>query len=384
MKSKRTVLIVWHGALFPSYRKPFWLLQEEHGWNVHLLTVSSWRQALPAWTRFQPCENEPIRIHRAAAFFKFHGALFVQPTFPLIFNRVRPDVVYAAEEPFSLMGWLSIYWCKRRVPNIPAVLFTYQDIYKRYPAPFRWMEKYVIDHADRILTSNTQGGAVVERKGRRRMWDILPAAVNLDRFTYKEPHYQEGLFTLGYAGRLEDEKGLDTLLWAMSDLGDDVRLRIVGDGSARYRLEKLARELGVYERVGFSRPISHEDLPAFYHDCSAFVLPSKTQKNWQEQFGRALIEAMACGTPVVGSDCGAIPEVVGDAGLLFPEGKANKLAKKIQMLQRDPHLQRELSFRGRVRVEREFSAERVARKLDRHFREVLEQEKIQDEEEFRQ
>lgn len=337
------------------------------------MTVRSWSQALPCHTRFQHTENEPISLHPSSALFKFHGALFFQPAFPFIFNRVKPDVVYVVEEPFSLMGWLSVYWCKRIVPNVSVMLFSYQDIRKRYPIPFRWMEKFVFKNVDRMLVSNTKAGRVIEQKGYRRLWDILPSPVNLDRFTYNEPTYQGGLFTLGYAGRLVNEKGLDTLLWAMSDLNDDVRLRIAGDGPARFRLEKLARELGVYERVGFAGVIPHEELSTFYHECDAVVLPSKTQKNWQEQFGRVLVEAMACGTPVIGSDCGAIPEVIGDAGMVFPEGNVKKLADKIQMLQMDVRLQRDLSFRGRVRVEREFSAERVAKKLDQHLREVLEQ-----------
>lgn len=371
MIASPTVLIVWHGALFPSYRKPFWLLQEKHGWNAHLMSVRSWSQALPCRTRFQRVENEPISVHLAASFFRFHGALFMQPAFPWIFNQVKPDIVYVVEEPFSLMGWLTVYWCKRVVPNASVILFTYQDIRKRYPIPFRWMERFVMKNADRILVSNTQAGRVIEQKGYKKLWDVLPSPVNVDRFCYKEPRFAGGLFTLGYVGRLVNEKGLDTLLWAMSDLNDDVRLRIAGDGPARFRLEKLARELGVYERIGFTGAIPHEELPAFYHECDAVVLPSKTKKNWQEQFGRVLAEAMACGTPVIGSDCGAIPEVIGDAGLIFAEGNVKELADKIQILQMDVRLQRDLSFRGRVRAEREFSAERVAKKLDQHLRELL-------------
>jgi len=371
MEARSRVLIVWHGALYPSYRKPFWILQTQYGWDVHLLTVPKWSQALPRRTRFEPAADEPITLHIRRAFGKLHGALFFQPAFFRIFNRVRPDVVYVIEEPYSLMGWLVTYWCKRKVPNLPVILYTYQDIQKTYPLPFRAMERYVFRHADRILVSHSKGGWVLERKGYAKMWDKLPAAVNLDRFTYKEPRYAGGLFTLGYVGRLSDEKGLDTLLWALTELSGEVRLRMAGDGPARFRLEKLARELGVYEQVAFLNAVSHEALPDFYHECDALVLPSKTRPNWQEQFGRVLVEAMACGTPVIGSDCGAIPEVIGDAGLTFPEGKPKLLADKIWTLKQDTRLQKDLSFRGRVRVEREYAAERVAKKLNQHLREVI-------------
>ncbi len=372
MTSSPTVLIIWHGALFPSYRMPFWILQKQYNWRVHLLSVRSWSKALPRSTSFQHGPDEPIKLHLEHSLFKFHGAFFVQPALPLVFNKVKPDIVYVVEEPFSLMGWLSVYWCKRCVPNIPVVLFSYQDILKRFPPPFGWMENFVIKNADRILVSNTQVGRVMEEKGYFRLWDTLPSPVNLERFTYREPRYNGGLFTLGYAGRLVDEKGLDTILWALIDLGDEVRLRITGDGSARYRLEKLAQELGVYERVAFIKPCSHEALPEFYHQCDAVVLPSKTQTNWQEQFGRMLVESMACGTPVIGSDCGAIPEVIGNAGILFSEGNVKDLTDKILMLQQDIAFQRRLSLAGRVKVEQQYSADRMAKKLNQHLREVLE------------
>ena len=202
------------------------------------------------------------------------------------------------------------------------------------------------------------------------MWDTLPSAVNLDAFPYQEPRPETECFTLGYVGRLADEKGLDTLFWSLSTLNDEVRLRIVGDGPARYRLELLAKELGIYERVAFIPPVSHEALSQIYHEFDALVLPSKTTPNWQEQFGRVLVESMACGTPVIGSNCGAIPEVIGNAGIVFPEGNANALADKIMMLQRDIRLRKDLSFKGRIRVEQNFSAERVAQKLNQHLAEA--------------
>ncbi len=367
----KKVLIIWHGGLYPSYRKPFWILQKEYGWNVHLLAASSWKKALPRSTRFQQIENEPINLHIHYPLFKFHGATHVQLLLPWIYNNINPDILFVIEEPFSLMGWFSTYWSRRAVPNVPIILFSYQDIYKRYPPPFGWFEQYILRQANRILVSNTTVGKVLERKKYNKMWDVLPSAVNLDKFTYKEPRSNGEFFTLGYVGRLADEKGIDTLLWALEELNDSVRLRVAGEGPASHRLAVLAKELGVQEQVAFLKTIPHEDLPDFYHECDAIVLPSKTTKQWQEQFGRVLVEAMACGVPVIGSDCGAIPEVVDDAGLIFPENKSPKLAECIELLQQDERLRRDFSFQGRIRAEQLYSAERVAKKLDHHLSDVL-------------
>lgn len=368
---KPRALIVWHGGLFPSYRKPFWRLSEAHGWDVHLLAASAWSKAMPKTTRFEPATGEPIAIHRQCAWLRWHGAIHLHPFLPMLMRRVKPDVLYVVEEPFSLMGWLSAYLAARQVPPVPVVTYAFQDLFKRYPPPFRWMERFVLNQTARLLVPSPLAGQMWERKGYTRQWDVLPSAIDTERFAFRRRQPEEGLFTLGYVGRLAEEKGLRDLLWAMHKTGDGIRLRLAGDGPARHRLGVLARELGVDWRIAFMGALPHEELPAFYHDIDALVLPSLATPSWQEQFGRVLIEAMACGAPVIGSDSGAIPGVIGDAGMLFPEGDADALAEKIEWLANDERLQQDLSLRGRARVEQHYSVERVAQQLDRHLREAM-------------
>lgn len=364
------VLVIWHGALYASYRKPFWALQQDHGWDIHLLTARRWGQAMTQTTRFEPADDEPISVYPRLAWPGIHGALFLQPAFLTLFERLRPDLLYIIEEPFSLMGWFAAYWSQRCAPPVPYVLYTYQDLYKHYPQPFCAMERMTLGYASRVLAPHSLAGRVVEQKGYQGLWDVVPQSVNLERFQYQEPHAAT-LFTLGYVGRLVEEKGIDTLLWALSEMNASVRLRLVGDGPAKSRLQVLARELGVDDQIVFMPPMPHESLEAFYHEIDALVLPSRTTDRWQEQFGRVLIEAMACGTPVIGSDCGAIPEVIGEQGLVFAQNNSGQLAEQIELLANDQSLQRRFSLHGRVRVEQNFSAQKVARKLDQHFREVL-------------
>jgi len=101
-------------------------------------------------------------------------------------------------------------------------------------------------------------------------------------------------------------------------------------------------------------------MPAQYAAMDVLTLPSRTCPNWKEQFGRVLIEAMACGVPVVGSDSGAIPSVIGDAGLVFPEGNAVALRDHLAALRDDVALRRSLGERGRQRVLACFTQERIA------------------------
>jgi glycosyltransferase involved in cell wall biosynthesis len=90
------------------------------------------------------------------------------------------------------------------------------------------------------------------------------------------------------------------------------------------------------------------------------VLPSRTRPNWKEQFGRVLIEAMACQVAVVGARCGAIPEVIGDAGLTFTEGDPADLRTQLQQLLDNPSLRFELAQKGRQRVLDHYTQTQVA------------------------
>jgi glycosyltransferase involved in cell wall biosynthesis len=101
------------------------------------------------------------------------------------------------------------------------------------------------------------------------------------------------------------------------------------------------------------------------------VLPSISRPNWKEQFGRVLVEAMACGVPVVGSTCGEIPNVVGDAGLLFPEGDVAGLRDCLARLQADAELGARLAEAGRARVAERFTQQRIAAETVAVYRQTM-------------
>jgi len=95
------------------------------------------------------------------------------------------------------------------------------------------------------------------------------------------------------------------------------------------------------------------------------VLPSIPTKNWMEQFGYILIEAMACGKPIVASRSGAIPEIVinNETGFLVEPGNINELAEKISLLISDNKLREKMGYKGRARVEKKFSYEVIIPKI---------------------
>ena len=109
-----------------------------------------------------------------------------------------------------------------------------------------------------------------------------------------------------------------------------------------------------------------------YVNCmDTVVLPSRTTPDWVEFFGRVLIEGMACEVPVIASDSGEIPHVVGDAGLIFPEGDAVALADRIEQIARNPSFANQLIQRGLKRV-KEFTWETIADRTHEVYQAILE------------
>ncbi|MEW5248177.1 glycosyltransferase family 4 protein [Microbulbifer sp. 2201CG32-9] len=167
-------------------------------------------------------------------------------------------------------------------------------------------------------------------------------------------------------------KGLRFLLRALADLRQqypELELLVVGRLQEGGSTEKLLDELHLHQSVRFVSEISTEELVEHYASASMVVCPSL-----YEGFGLPAGEAMACGVPVISSDGGALPEVVGDAGLVVPAGDSAALAEAIRRLLGDERLRGELGAKGRKRIERHFSWHRAAERLVRYYRQVLGQE----------
>jgi glycosyltransferase involved in cell wall biosynthesis len=181
----------------------------------------------------------------------------------------------------------------------------------------------------------------------------------------------EHRFVVGFMGRLVEEKGVDTLLAALGRLPEDVTALLVGSGPFQPDLEKLCLQLGLAERVRWVPAVASHKVPDYLNAFDVLVLPSRTRPTWKEQFGRVLIEAMSCELPVIGSDSGEIPRVIGEAGCTFPEGDVLALASALRQLRNDAALCSRLGPRGRVRVLAHFTQAEVARKTVEVYGQIL-------------
>lgn len=337
------------------------------GIELLALTPPSWRDERGetklerAYTAGYRLETLPIRLNG-----NFH--LHFYPGLAARLRAFRPRVVHIDEEPYNLATWQALR--AAHAAGARALFFTWQNLVRRYPPPFNWGEHWTLRHADYALAGTESAAAVLRAKGYAGPLRVIPQfGVDPALFRPAEPAGARP-FTIGYIGRLVPEKGVHLLIQAAARLPGDWRLIVTGGGPLEAELRALVALVGAAERVQFEGQLPSAAMPARYAALDALALPSLTRSNWKEQFGRVLVEAMASGVPVVGSTSGAIPDVIGDAGLIVPEGDAQALAGALARLQAEPALRAELAARGRARALAHFTHDQIAAATVQVYREL--------------
>ena len=367
-------MMISRACLIGAYQSKLEAIASYPDIELTVVVPAFWREG-SRYLRLEQAHMEGYQLIVAPVAWNGWFHLHHFPTVSSLLASVRPDLLHMEEEPYNLATYHALR-AARRV-GVRTLFFSWQNLHRRYPWPFRQLERWVHRAADAAIAGTEDAAQVLRRKGYEGTLRVIPqfgVDPNLFRPTSSEPGdhpwpsqgpgSRNGRspfpFTIGYAGRLVPEKGLDTLMEAMGTLSGDWRLLICGWGPWRRRMEHRLRRLGLSERVTFREDVPASKMPAQYAAMDVLVLPSRTRPNWKEQFGRVLIEAMSCGVPVVGSNSGAIPSVIGDAGLVFPEGDATALHDHLAALMADPNRRRALGAQGRQRVLERFTQEHIA------------------------
>jgi glycosyltransferase involved in cell wall biosynthesis len=336
------------------------------------LTVAvppSWREPGAAEQHLEPRFTDGYRLVVLPIWFNGRHHIHFYPAFERLVAAVQPDVVHVDEEAFNVATYLAVHASVRH--GARACFYNWANIDRRYPPPFSFFERYTFRHAAHALAGNEEAAAIIRRHGYAGPISVLPQfGVDPELFApISEPAPRErSPFIVGYLGRLVPQKGVLDMVEALALLPASVCLRLIGDGILRARILARAAELGVGARVEIV-PWTN-DVPAELRRLDALALPSRTTRRWKEQFGRVLPEAMSCGIPVVGSSSGEIPNVIGDAGIIFPEGDLPALAAALRRLAEAPELRAELVRRGRARVLERFTQAALARQYAAIYRSI--------------
>ncbi|XXF79111.1 glycosyltransferase family 4 protein [Myxococcaceae bacterium GXIMD 01537] len=345
-------------------------------WEVTTVAPSMFRGDLGP-LKLQPTEGEPpvvgVPVHLARSPHAFvYGAKLREVL------RSGWDLVHLWEEPFVAAGFETALLTPSRTP---LVFSTFQNLPKRYPPPFAQMERYVVDKARGwIAFGQTVKDCLGDRPGYRDTPStLIPPGVDVEVFRpdrdagtdelRKLGWERKGAPVVGYLGRFVPEKGLELLAAALERLRTPWRALFVGGGPMEPWLREFAARRP--EQVRVLTGVSHDRVPRVLNAMDLMCAPSQTTPRWREQFGRMLVEAFACGVPVVASDSGEIPHTVGDAGIIVPESDESAWVRELEALLESPQRRTELTERGRARALDTFAWPRVAKRHIDFFESVL-------------
>ena len=370
------VLSVAHTAVSRAAgRLRYHPLAGDHSLAVQLIVPARWHQFGRWLEADQPADPGvivtplPVRLPQAGPASWY---LHLYPGLGRAVRSFAPDVIHLWEEPWSVVALHAAILARRH--GTALVLEVDQNILKRLPPPFEWVRRHVLRRTDLILARSNDAAAVVRACG--YTGPVLPIGYGVDQAVFhpraRPLHTRpaEPRFELGYVGRLVVEKGLDDVIDALVLTQADVALTILGEGPHEAALRVRAAEAGLLDRVRF-RPWAKPDAVAsFLHGLQALILPTRTTASVKEQFGRVIIEAQACGTPVIGSTSGAIPGVIGAGGWVVPEHDPIALAGLLDRLAAAPEEVVQRGAAGLANVAARFTYPAVAADLTRAWREA--------------
>lgn len=336
--------------------------------DLRVLVPPSWRDDRGD-LRLERAHVEGYDLRVTPIRFNGHFHLHYYPQFGRQVRAFQPDIVHIDEEPYNLAAWHALWHARRG--GAKTLFFSWQNIARRYPLPIRLAEQWVLRSVDYAIVGTSSAADVWRAKGYRGPLAVIPQfGVDPAIFRPAERPRQGGMFQIGFVGRLVEEKGGADLLDALARLDGLWRLDVIGDGPQKAALQTQARRLGLAERVTFAT-LPSTRMPGYYQGLDVLVVPSRTRPNWKEQFGRVIVEAMACGVAVIGSSSGAIPDVIGDAGVIVPEGDPAALADALRRLMDAPDRRRELAERGRARVLARYTQAQIAAQTVDVYRSML-------------
>jgi glycosyltransferase involved in cell wall biosynthesis len=340
------VLALSHSAVAGAYREKFRRLAKRKGWDLHLALPHAWPEGGKDLAA-APGREGRLQIHvlkgRLRGRIGFASLAGLGP----LAASLKPDLIYVEEEPFSLGAYQALR--AARACGAAFVFYTWENMDRGYKPPLNWVRRQVLAASAAGVAGNREGAALLRSWGFTQPLLTQPQ-YGIDAKRFKPARRSRRPFTVGYFGRLVQEKGVDLLLKAAAKAR--VAVRIGGQGPEERALRLQCDALGV--DVRFEGFVPFERRASFFAGIDALALPSRTQRTWKEQFGRVLAEGMACGVPCIGSDSGAIPEVIGEAGLIAREEDVEAWSAALEHLASSPALRQRLGRAARQRALQHF------------------------------
>jgi L-malate glycosyltransferase len=304
------------------------------------------------------------------------------------FSQFRPDIIHVENEQHSWIVCQALLYRKRFAPQAKLILFSWENLRAEQQGKkakaLECLSRFNRQFVDFFICGNADGKQIlIERGVPEDKIEVLPQiGIDPDIFYPYAAERRESLrsglgispneFVVGFVGRFVEEKGLLDLVEATGQLmaaSNRVPVLLLnGKGNMEATVRDRCRQLGIKLVVLPAR--KYHEVADTMNILDVLVLPSRSKPFWKEQFGHVLIEAMASGVPVIGSDSGEIPNVIGNAGLVFPEGATVKLFQCMRLCSDSEAFRLELRERGLERAATNYTNERIADKTLRIYKRV--------------
>jgi glycosyltransferase involved in cell wall biosynthesis len=302
--------------------------------------------------------------------------LFFPHRFLRVCEKEKPDIIHLHNRFFLSFASVAVW---KRFLNKPLFLTLHnaktvgisEEIDRAGQLFDSLIGNRVMECADRIIANSKWTLEVTVPKGYpRERTEIIFNGVDTKKFRPVKTDLKSEFdceFLSTTVCRLIPQKGVEYLIRAIDKIEDGFKAVIIGRGPELEKLQELASKLKVRERVIFVAPfIPLKKLIEYYSACDFFILPSL----W-EPFGIVLVEAMACGSPVISTRVGGIPEVVSDSGLLVEPRDPERIAEAVNKLIDDEKLRKKLSRKARKRAEKVFDFDIIAKRVEESYARFL-------------
>jgi glycosyltransferase involved in cell wall biosynthesis len=305
-----------------------------------------------------------------------------------LLRQFNPHIIHVEQGAKSLGYAQLIVLNKLLGLRAKNCFFTWWNLPYQNKFPINLLEAFNLRNTHGLISGNQDGVDILREHGYRQAATVIPQ-LGVDEQLFKpepQPELRAELeippeqFVVGFVGRFVPEKGIMTLLAALALLRDrSWTLLLLGRGELQGEIEAQAAAAGLGDRLRIVASVPHAEVPRYINAMDVLVLPSETSwqfktltaVGWKEQFGHVLIEAMACRVPVIGSDSGEIPHVIGSAGLVFPEGDAAALRDRLATLIDSPTEREQWAERGYQRAMERYTNLALARQQLQFYESLL-------------
>lgn len=304
-----------------------------------------------------------------------------------VLKEFRPNIIQV-EQGAKSIGYAELITLNRLLGlQAKNCFFTWWNIPYMNKFPISWLESYNLKNTDGLVAGNQDAEDILRDHGYTGASKVMPQ-LGIDEVLFSpSPQPQlasklgirAGEFVIGFVGRFVPEKGILTLIKALAQLTDlPWKCLLLGRGTLQETILDEATAAGIKDRIILVESVPHDKVPRYINVMSTLVLPSETSISvktltavgWKEQFGHVLIEAMACKVPVIGSDSGEIPNVIGDTGLIFREGDIAALENSLRQMIEQPALCQKLAELGYNRAMSEYTNKALAKSLLDFYQEL--------------